>query len=59
MKWIPKYNQLESAPNPEMINPAYKPNVSTALNYKTNTGYDNKTVANEYELEAKNICDKY
>lgn len=52
-EWIPRYNQLESAPNPEMINPAYKPNVSTALNYKTNTGYDNKTVANEYELEAK------
>ena len=54
-KWEANMSKRTRRPNPEHINPNYKPEVGNALNYKKGSGYDNSRIndANEFENELK------
>lgn len=50
-EWAPQWMNTRSSVKEEWKNPNYVPNVGHAMNYKTNTGYDNPLVQTQNEAD--------
>ena len=50
-EWMPQWMNTRTTVKPEYKNKNYIPGVGHAMNYKTNTGYDNPKITNQNEYE--------